>query len=87
MCYYIRQPFLWNPKMYYHVYKRYPIDPILKKKFSLHCYTVYFKINFSRLLSFHLCPSLPSDLFPSGVSNTILEVISDVLMNTVQIIE
>ena len=57
---------LWNPKVHYRIYKRPPPVPILGQVKPVHVPppTSWTPI---LILSSHLCLSLPSGLFPSGL--------------------
>ena len=54
---------LWNPKFHNCIHKSPPPVPILSQLDPLHTPTSWRSI---LILSFHLCLSPPSDLFPSG---------------------
>jgi hypothetical protein len=46
------------------VHSNLPLDPILSLTIRVHIVTQYLRLIL--ILSFYLCPGLPSDLFPSG---------------------
>jgi len=61
---------LWNPKVHYRVHRSLPLVPILSQMNPIHTFSPYF-IHFI-MLSSHLRPRLPSDLFPSRFPTKIL---------------
>jgi hypothetical protein len=63
---------LWNPNVYYRVYKSPPLVPTQSQMHPVHNFTPNFpKIN-SNILSSHLRLGLPHGLFPSGFTPKIV---------------
>jgi len=62
---------LWNPKAYYRVHNSPPLIPILSQMNPVHIFPPHFPKIHCDIFS-HLCPVLPSGLFPSGFPTEIL---------------